>query len=197
MPNPNHQTLGWHSRGYLPHLDVPGLLQSITFRLFDSLPQDVMERIYATISPDDPERLRRIERLLDAGHGECWLLRPEIAEIVEESLLYGDGERYRLLCWVVMPNHVHTLIETLDGQPVAKVAHGWKSFTANVANRRLGRSGPFWARDYFDRYIRDDQHLAAVVRYIENNPVKAGLVARAEDWPFGSPRRRACLGGGG
>jgi putative DNA methylase len=156
-----------------------------------------MEQIYAATSPDDPERLRRVERLLDAGHGECWLAKPEIATLVEESLLHGDGQRYRLLCWVIMPNHVHTLIETLDGHPLPDVAHSWKSFTANVANRRLGRTGHFWARDYFDRYIRDDQHLAAVIRYIENNPVKAGLVERAEDWLFGSARRRAGLPVGG
>jgi REP element-mobilizing transposase RayT len=53
-----------------------------------------------------------------------------------------------------------------------------------------GRSGGFWARDYFDRYIRDDAHLAAVVRYVETNPVKAGLVERPEDWPWGSAARR-------
>ncbi len=194
MTHPNH-TPGWHSRGYLPHLDVPGLLQSITFHLADSLPAEVLQAILATTEPGDPERLHRIERWLDRGHGACWLRRPQIGALVEQALLHFDGERYRLLAWVVMPNHLHCLIETFPGHALADVVQAWKSFTATRANRLLGRSGSFWHRDYFDRYIRDEAHLAAVVRYIEHNPVKAGLVARAEGWPFGSARVRGEAGG--
>jgi REP element-mobilizing transposase RayT len=181
---------GWYSRGYLPHLDAPGLLQSITFHLEDSLPRHVLRQILADTEPDDPERLRRIERYLDAGHGACHLRRDDIGALVETALLHFDGVRYRMLAWVVMPNHVHGLIETFEDHALADVVQAWKSFTAKAANRLLGRGGAFWARDYFDRYIRDDAHLAAVVRYIERNPVKAGLVGRPEDWAFGSARLR-------
>jgi len=55
----------------------------------------------------------------------------------------------------------------------------------------LGRQGVLWQREYFDRYIRDEGHLQAVIAYIESNPVKAGLVRRAGDWPFGSARERS------
>lgn len=89
-----------------------------------------------------------------------------------------------------MPNHVHVLIETRENYPLSKVVQGWKSFTAKLINRHLGRTGTVWMRDYFDRYIRDDHHLAAVVAYIHNNPVKAGLVPNEQDWPYSS----ACLG---
>ncbi len=89
-----------------------------------------------------------------------------------------------------MPNHLHLLVETRDDYPLPQVVHSWKSYTAKRANALLGRSGDFWARDYFDRYIRDDSHLATVTAYIENNPVRAGLVERPEDWPFGSAARR-------
>ena len=89
-----------------------------------------------------------------------------------------------------MPNHVHLLMETDATHPLPKVVQSWKPFTAKQANAILGRTGVFWDRDYFDRYIRDDGHRAAVVHYIEENPVKAGLVERAEDWPWGSVRRR-------
>jgi putative DNA methylase len=58
------------------------------------------------------ELRRRIEEYLDAGHGACWLRRPEIAALVEGALRYFDGQRYRLLAWCVMPNHVHTLIRS-------------------------------------------------------------------------------------
>ena len=186
----DEQPNGWHSRGYLPHLDAPGLVQSVTFRLADALPAAVIERIYAETEPGDAERLRRIERWLDAGHGACWLRQPAIGRLVEDALLYFDGARYRMLAWVVMPNHVHLVMETWEGHPLPQVVQSWKSFTAVAANRLLGREGTFWARDYFDRYVRDDGHLAAVVRYVEQNPVKAGLVARAEAWAFSSARRR-------
>jgi REP element-mobilizing transposase RayT len=99
-----------------------------------------------------------------------------MADIVEEALLHGDGQSYRLLAWCVMPNHVHMLIDTREGIPLHDVLHSWKSFTAKAINRPLGPTGTVWMRDYFDRYIRDDRHLAAMVAYIHANPVKAGLV---------------------
>ena len=179
---------GWYSRGYLPHLDTPGLLQAVTFHLGDSLPKQALERLDIETADDPLGRRRTIERYLDAGSGACWLSQPEIGRVVEDALLHFDGTRYRLLCWTLMPNRVHVLIETLAGHPLYRVVQGWKGYTALVANRLLGRSGPFGAREYFDRYIRDDGHLAAVIRYIETNPVKAQLVEQPEDWPFGSAR---------
>ncbi len=105
---------------------------------------------------------------------------------MESALLHFDGKRYRLLAWCVMPNHVHALIETCEGHPLSQVVHSWKSYTAKQINSLLERDGPVWHVDYFDRYIRDDLHLAAVIRYIEDNPVAAGLVERAEQWAFSS-----------
>jgi len=177
----------WHSRGYLPHCDVPGLLQFITFRLADSLPKGVLHRLLQEES-DDMKRYQRVEQLLDTGHGECLLRQPAIADIVENALLYGDGKRYRLLAWCVMPNHVHVLIETNSANPVSKIVQGWKSYTARLINQHLARSGSVWMRDYFDRYIRDDRHLASVFAYIHNNPIKAGLVPHEQDWPHSSAR---------
>lgn len=86
----------WHSRGYLPHCDVPGLLQSITLRLADSLPAEVLHRLMQE-EIDDVSRHNQIEQLLDTGHGACWLKQKIIADIVENALLHGDGKRYRLL----------------------------------------------------------------------------------------------------
>lgn len=110
--------------------------------------------------------------------------------MVEDALLHFDGERYRLLAWVIMPNHVHVLAETLPVYRLGDIVHSWKSFTAKEANRILGRMGPLWQEEYFDRFIRDDDHLRETIRYIEQNPVAGGLAAKAEDWPFGSARRR-------
>src|SRR5206468_2344382 len=80
-----------------------------------------------------------------------------------------------------MPNHIHALIEVWQ-TPLGKILEGWKGYTAKQANRILGRDGAFWQEDYFDRYIRDEEHYQRVVRYIENNPVKAGLVRVAAEW---------------
>ena len=59
-----------------------------------------------------------------------------------------------------------------------------------MANQAIGRSGPFWQDDYWDTYIRDERHFESTVGYIENNPVKAGLVVDAADWPWSHIRRR-------
>lgn len=178
---------GWHSRGYVPHLDHPGLIQSITFRLADALPVSVINRLRQG-EPDDRRLLERLEDYLNPGHGECLLRDPTHAQTVENALLHFDGQRYRLLAWVVMPNHVHVLIEMQAGHAVADAVQSWKSFTAKAINRVLGRHGVLWQREYFDRYIRDERHLQAVMEYINNNPVKAGLVKTTDDWRFGSAR---------
>ena len=88
-----------------------------------------------------------------------------------------------------MPNHVHVVIETLEGHTLSDVVKSWKSFTSRQANSRLGRTGAFWKPDYFDRYMRNEDHLMRTIEYVENNPVKAGLVNKAVDWPWSSASR--------
>ena len=111
---------GWYARGYLPHWDHPGMIQSLNFRLADSLPAVVVESWKMELA-DKPESetaaavARRVEKYLDAGHGECWLRQADIAQVVENALLHFDGQRYHLLAWCIMPNHVHAMIETREG----------------------------------------------------------------------------------
>ena len=103
MPEePKHK--GWHSRGYLPHLDSPELIQAVTFRLADAVPKDVIERWkreleQATSESPEQERILRehIARFEDAGHGACHLRNPSYASILQNALLHFDGDRYRLL----------------------------------------------------------------------------------------------------
>jgi REP element-mobilizing transposase RayT len=177
---------GWHSRGYLPHFDSAETIQFITFRLFDSLPRAVAEAL-----AKQPDNLAKTDERLDGGLGACWLGEPAIAELVENTILHFDGERYRVLAWCVMPNHVHVVVEPVDGNRLGDIVHSWKSYSANRANSILGRTGPFWHKDFFDRFIRDESHLARTIDYVENNPVKAGLVRTAGAWPWGSGRFRA------
>ncbi len=206
----------WHSRGYLPHCDVVEGVQSITFRLADAIPAEALRRMkqqYGVMGAGTPlnalpepartvearkrTQLRRsLEKFSDAGHGSCILERPECAFVVEQSLLHFDDERYRLLAWSVMPTHVHVLIEVIGRTPVGKIVQSWKRHTAREIKGVLAPSPamlepyaegkPVWQPDYRDRFVRDREHLAKVVEYIENNPVKAGLVCSASDWRFGS-----------
>jgi putative DNA methylase len=187
--------LGWHSRGYLPHFDGGELAQFITFRLHDSLPRELLLRWKEAVKLEPNElaqsRLRRrVEAYLDQGHGNCYLQIPRIAELVQSALIFHDRTKYKLVAWVVMPNHVHMLCTPRPGESLASIMHSVKSFTSSEANKVLNRSGRFWQKEYFDRYIRNAKQFAKTVAYIENNPVKANLCDKPEDWPFSSARLR-------
>jgi len=190
---------GWFSRGYFPHFDGEGVTQHVCFHLFDSLPQHVLNRWREELKsfPEkeaEVEKRKRIQDFLDSGYGACFLRDERLAEIVENALLHFDGERYALHAWCVMPNHTHTLFTPKAGFKMSKIAHSWKSFTANECNKVLERTGKFWEHDPFDRYIRNEQHYRNAIAYIENNPVKAGLCDKPEDWRWSSARRRAPTG---
>ncbi len=192
-PDPEEQALGfrgWHTRGYLPHFDAPGVLQMIGFRLADSLPQERRHEWEPLLKIKD-ERTRRIrlEDYLDQGCGACELAIPAVAEHMEQILLSDDDHRCRLLAWVIMPNHVHVLVE-IGTTPMGKLVQCWKKLSADFVNDRLGRRGQWWQADYHDRYIRDEKHFLTAVHYIENNPAKAGLVTDAREWKWGSARWR-------
>ena len=181
---------GWHQRGYLPHYDAPGATQIVTLRLADSLPASRRgEWEHLLRIEDDRERRRRLEGYLDRGFGECWLGQSNIAELTEGALRFFDGQRYQLQAWVVMPNHVHLLVNVWD-MPLGELVKSWKGFAARKANKLLGRSGEFWEREYMDTVITDEEHWRTAVRYIENNPVKAKLVSDPKAWPWSSARFR-------
>ena len=182
---------GWTNRGYLPHYDKPGLVQAVTFRLADSLPKskrDEWEHLIENTA--DHEHVRLIEHYLDQGAGSCILRQSECAEIVQDALLYFHEQRYRLIAWCVMPNHVHVLFQTFHGYTLGKTIHSWKTFTTREINKCLQRAGPLWQEDYFDTFMRDDEHQHTEKDYIEGNPVKTGLIRRAIDWPWSSASKR-------
>jgi len=176
---------GWHARGYLPHFDSAEAIQFVTLRLADSLPRTAITDLAFR-----DEGVYLIDRELDAGLGACWLRQDDIAAMVEESLLHFDGARHRMLAWCLMPNHVHVVMEPLAAYPLGGIVRSWKTFTARRANAMLGRTGAFWYEDYFDRFMRDEDHFSRTVHYVEENPVKAELVAAAADWRWSSAHRR-------
>ncbi len=193
----------WHSRGYLPHFECNEVIQHVTFHLADSLPKDVVERMDEELrslptEEQDTERRRRVDAWIDAGHGLCVLREPAIAEMVQDSFFFFDDQHYRLLAWVIMPNHVHVLFQPINNWTVSKIVASWKKFTARRvsdflranpdADLEIGghRGKRIWHREYWDRYIRDETHFCRTIEYIHQNPVKAGLVEKPEEWRWSS-----------
>jgi putative transposase len=196
MTDPPPQGRGWHSRDYLPHFDRANIVQTLSYRLHDSVPAEVIEHWKRELNwrediPADNEMVlllrKRIAAYEDQGYGECWLRQEPVARLVQDAFQFFDGERYRLLAWCVMPNHVHVMIETKPGHSLGEVIKSWKTFTARQANIILNRTGqPFWFADYYDRFIRDEAHYAAALAYIHQNPVKARLCKSPQDWQWSS-----------
>ncbi|MDA3882179.1 MAG: HsdR family type I site-specific deoxyribonuclease [Bacteroidales bacterium] len=184
----------WHVTN-LPHRNKAGLVQFITFRLADSIPQQVLKDIeleLKSLSDDKKaiEKRKRYQFWLDKGLGCCALANREMAQVVQEALLYHDDKKYNLLAWSIMSNHVHVLIHTRND--LRRIVQSWKSFTGKWAlnnNKKynLGidtNASSFWMPDYWDRFIRDEDHFNNTVRYILNNPLKANLPKEHTAWLF-------------
>ena len=189
---------GTYYRGYLPHWDFEDSVQALTFRLGDAVPRHVIaewKRELADLlqSPEQhivqkaqTELHRLIARYEDAGYGSCVLAQGECAQIVQDILVSGHGEAYKLIEWCIMPNHVHVLVRLNGDIALGQIVKGWKAPAAIQINRLLGRSGSLWLEDYHDRFIRDLDHFYNAVAYIRENPVKAGLCKAPEEWQFSS-----------
>ncbi|MFN0141693.1 MAG: REP-associated tyrosine transposase, partial [Pyrinomonadaceae bacterium] len=190
---------GWHDRGYLPHFDGVAT-QFVTFRLADSLPQNVLRRLNEELENEDlsdnsDEYRQRVEDYLDKGIGSCILKNAEIAEIVEATLKHEHDKSCRLISWVIMPNHVHILLYPLQGHSLSNILKSIKSVSSHRINTVLGQSGSVWQPDYFDRFIRDEEHFAKTASYIANNPVKAGLCSAPAQWRFSSFWQQGAISG--
>ncbi|OFV98005.1 MAG: hypothetical protein A3F68_09885 [Acidobacteria bacterium RIFCSPLOWO2_12_FULL_54_10] len=126
-------------------------------------------------------------RLNQASDGPLWLRDPRLAEMLVDALRQGENnlELYSLWAYVVMPNHVHVLLT--PRVPLEKITRVLKGYSAREANRILERVGRrFWQTESYDHWIRSEESFSRIVRYIEWNPVSAGLVRRPEDWPWSS-----------
>ncbi len=87
--------------------------------------------------------------------------------------------------WVLMPNHVHLILTPGDGDGLRRALARLHRAHAGRIHARLGRSGHFW-QGRFGCVAMDEMHLMAALRYVALNPVRAGLAARPEDWPWSS-----------
>jgi putative transposase len=191
------------TRQHLPHWEQPGKTYFVTFRTADSIPVSVLRQWHERrrdwllrhkINPDRedweeclarlPERYQRqfhetisreFHRHLDGCHGECVLRRSDMAAIVADSLHFFDGERYRLGDFVVMPNHVHTLVQLFAGVKLKAQCRSWKRYSAGKINKKLQRKGRFWQVESFDHLVRSPDQFNRLRQYIVDNPRRAKL----------------------
>ena len=170
---------------FLPHWHQDGKYVFVTFRLHDSLPQEKLDWLrkekdsWLKMHPQPWDKKvtkeyidkfgKAVDKWLDNGHGDCMLKKRSNRKIVEDALLFHDGQQYDLVAFVVMPNHVHILIKLKEGYELTAIMRSLKSFTAKEINKNEKKSGPIWQSESYDRLIRDQKHFENVVRYIIAN----------------------------
>jgi putative transposase len=185
-----------------PHWSQAGAVIFITFRTHDSIPSEVIERwdrekqewlrqrgkqmeahwsvaVRALSEKDRADFQKTFDRcreeFLDLCHGRCLLRRPELAQIVADSLLHFDGERYRMGDFIIMPNHVHLLAVFSTAGVMKDQCDSWLHYTAFRINRTIDHKGKFWQQEPFDHLVRNPAQYDYLRRYIADNPHKAGL----------------------
>jgi putative transposase len=208
-------------RRRLPHFHPLRATYFITFRLVHSLPNHIIEQL-KTEHEEYEKQLRErsdvkngsalrvaveeyhhayftaFDGFLDAQkEGNRWLADDSLAGVVRDALHHRDGMVYDLVCYTIMPNHVH-MVCTLEGSsqsgwrtgrgsrstPVTSMLHSLKRYTARECNKVLKREGVFWQQESYDRVIRNLQELDRTINYVLNNPVTAGLVNDRKDWKY-------------
>lgn len=197
---------------HLPHYNPREYPLFITFRLANSLPLCAVRKLkqkkedilkYVT-SLSDPKKKKEeyadmqreyfldFDQTLDKCRNYRWLMNPNIAEIVKDAIHYRDGKDYQLISYVIMPNHVHMLFIPLNlvnnnKEQVYKTTQIMKSlkrYTAKECNKVLNRLGPFWQQESYDHVVRNEKELKRIIKYIANNPIKAGLIEKSGDWEW-------------
>lgn len=221
----NPQAAFSQTRRRLPHREQPGCTYFVTWRLADSVPADLIQQWKTERSvfhhthpkPWSEETWReysrnferRLERWSDEGHGACHFRHENLRKVVCTSFRHFDQQRYDLVSYVVMPNHVHVLLRPYAGTPaesvgeipasaslrsqnraepflhpcsLAGILKAWKGFTAREINRALGRAGTLWMDESFDHAVRSEAQWLKFRDYIRDNPKNAGL--RENEWSW-------------
>ena len=109
------------------------------------------------------------ERWLDEGYGSCILGEAASRRFVEEALRHFDGQRYVLYAYVVMPNHVHALFMPNKGEPISKILHSWKSYTAHRLHTDAMDAGTVWQKESWDHLVRSAAQFRKFLDYIKSN----------------------------
>ncbi|HNX34050.1 MAG TPA: transposase [Kiritimatiellia bacterium] len=193
---PDWGSLKVSSGPLLPHWSAEKAIYHVCFRLADSVPASQRRRwleereslaaqlrtAHGALTEADVNDLRgmfsdKVNAYLDQGCGGCLLREAACAKCVADAVSFFDGMRYRLHAWCVMPNHVHVIVEPAGRWALGKIVHGWTCFTAKALNRILGRSGAIWQHEPYDHIIRSVREYVYQVKYVWENPDKAGITA--------------------
>ncbi len=199
------------TRRNLPHIYISNSTYFITFRLKGTIPQlklnelrnrEELKRDFQTNKKEQytnyEKYFEEYDKLLDSNKKIEYLKYPEIAEVVKQTLHYYDKKQYNLICYTIMPNHVHVVFQLLkketqtgksvlhqaEEKTVSKIMQSIKGYSAREANRILNKKGSFWQSESYDHIIRDQEELEKTIKYVIYNPVKAKLVDNYEDWQF-------------
>lgn len=167
----------------LPHIVPLGGCFFVTFCTHDSIP------IHKNLgrNRDYLEAFKTCDRRHDLSAGLINLTWPPMAAIVKSTIEQHEQDLYELLYYCIMPTHVHKVINTgfrSDPRPLHQIMKKVKGASSRMINMELGQTGVFWQAESYDHLIRSDRELAAIGKYILENPVKAGLVTQWEDWPY-------------
>ena len=192
-------------RRNLPHWRQDGCTYFCTFRQADSIPKRIIEKweyerqtwltangVFGPLS--DPQWLAKYETIpfrrrilferrqerqvlieLDKCHGSC-LLRTEFAlTLIPGAMTFFHGERLWTGDFVIMPNHVHTLLQPFPGWELEHILQSIKSYTSTRMTKQGLKAGRLWQKENYDRIVRDRKELARIRRYVASNPEKAKL----------------------
>lgn len=168
----------------LPHINAYDQYQFITYRLADSLPRDIIENLCLewqnnNCDLEKNEINNKIEDYQNAGYGSSILVHPLITDMILENWYYFSGNFYDLICWVIMPNHVHLIIKEYNEIKINTIIEKWKSFSSKQIIKlsplikgnidcyihkkdyfdKLIESRKIWQRGYWDHYLRNDEEF--------------------------------------
>lgn len=180
------------TRRNLPHWTMERAIYWVTFRLADSLPQEKIQgwkddyEMWLKNNPkpwsekewcEYQERFGKpFEKWLDAGYGSSILSKEEIREIVKKCIMKYDGERLKIHAAVIMPNHVHLLIQPFEKYSLSEILQGMKGASAHEINKVLGNQGnKIWMEESYDHIVRSEKEFYYFINYIQQNPVKSNL----------------------
>ncbi|NWK55132.1 transposase [Verrucomicrobiaceae bacterium N1E253] len=181
----------------LPHWEQTGCTYFVTFRLHDAIPKSKLEdwnqrrKLWLRSQNFDPETpssdltkqlspqqqkeydqrfIHYYHALLDSGSGSCLLKQTNNSQIVADSLLFFDRERYTMGDFIVMPNHVHLLVCPAVGWSLSQLLHSWKRFSSHEINKQNQRTGILWQPESYDHIVRNEVQLERIKKYIKHNP---------------------------
>ncbi|WP_035003741.1 transposase [Lebetimonas sp. JH292] len=157
----------------LPHINLKGYYQFVTFRTQDSLDSYIRKIRAQNIENKKQEYL--IDKYLDNSLKGAYL-NDEIFEFLKDFLINLDKIFYELIAFTIMPNHIHLLFKQIKDLDI--IIKKIKGESAYRINKMLNKSGKFWEKNYYDKVIRNEEHFNIVYNYIKFNGFKAGL----KDW---------------